>query len=226
MTLSDIIKRVRFIIGEPNEDRFTDDDSSLSPMGIISLINDAALDFASLSHCLLSSSTTSLVAAQSEYSLPSDCLAPYRITVDGEEIRQKTQRELDELLSEWQSESGTPLYYFYSGETTIRLVPTPDTDMAGKDLEIFYYEKPDEMSQDTDVCDIPDEYCPYLASYVGAIILENDGEVNKANLHWQRYYSGVKIAKQATERRIKREYPTRFKMKTEVWPPRNEQIVS
>ena len=224
-TLSSIRSKVRLRIQEPTADRFTD-------ANLNDLINDAQDEFCLDTEYTKSSWTYTAVLNQKTYTLPSDLLNIERVSFDDLKIQETTLSELDKLdedLDEdsddddkWVNQTGTPTNYVFVTENVIRLYPYPDSDAAGKTIEIYGIQIPADLSSDTDISDISSIFERTIADWVAWQVFDMDGETTQAVRYEKKYNKGVGLAIRMKERRIKEdplipEADDDFKFNEKVW---------
>lgn len=89
------------------------------------ILYSVCLEFSREVECCENTYTTTSVASQQEYSLPSRYLKIQRITFNNNKLQPITLREYDALTFNAQTiPTGTPAYYYYFGET-VGLYPVP-----------------------------------------------------------------------------------------------------
>lgn len=82
--------------------------------------------------------------------------------VDGEPIEAKGRDELDGLIQKWETDKGTPRYYFQSTLRMVRVVPMPSS-MKTNGLTLFVALKPTKASTGIDTA-IYEEYVEEIAA--------------------------------------------------------------
>ena len=119
----------------------------------------SALEMATETHCLENRYTTTSVADQREYAVPSRMASIKRVTFDGVPLKIITFRQLDQMdLNQSVAVTGTPQYYYYFDDA-FGLYPTPET--AGLDIDIQSYDQPD-VPTATSTLEIPSAFHGYL----------------------------------------------------------------
>jgi hypothetical protein len=118
-------------------------------------LNDSNVQFAMDAKCVFKTTTFTTVADQATYSLPTDFLVDRFLTHKGIKLEPKDRswflfynRGSDTL-----DDKGTPRFYIVDPEETrktFRLVPIPQADDAGANLDLDYLQIPAEMTSDTD----------------------------------------------------------------------------
>ena len=109
--------------------------------------------------------TTTTVSGQRDYLLPSDFVKILRIeyvtqgsgdTASVQRLHQITRQEQDVARG---SVSGDPTNYFFN-KTTFSLVPVPNRVLT---MHLYYADRVTDMSNDSDIPDVPEDYHEYLA---------------------------------------------------------------
>jgi hypothetical protein len=141
------------------------DDALWSDEDILSIFNDAYQDVCEQSQCLQSFMTLSLVAHQSEYSLPSDFDQLLLVVAGGSQLQ---PMPLSESLLPWISDGLLSGYYLFGkpGAMTIGVIPAPiedDTTM----VQILYSASPTLFTTFGDGLDsrYPIEFADLLVHY-------------------------------------------------------------
>jgi hypothetical protein len=119
----------------------------------------AALEMASETFCIENRYTTTSVASQQEYAVPSRLLAVKRVEYDGEKLRPISFTQLDSIdLNTNTTVTGTPQYYYHFDES-FGLFPAPDT--AGDTIKIYTYDEPS-VPTSSSTLEIPTRFHGYL----------------------------------------------------------------
>lgn len=146
-TMSDLIKDIRLQLGDTSvntNDYYWEDDPDLYRR-----IELAQTVIARKTGCLETSAFLTTTANVSTYTL-ADFLEVRRVeygtTTAKEVLNYITKRKLDSIDTEWQSDSGKPLYWYKEsfGAGIIGLYPKPSATYAGTNaLKYYYIEKLD-----------------------------------------------------------------------------------
>ena len=205
-TLSSIRAKVRLRIQEPTADRFSD-------ANLNDLINDAQDEFCLDTEYTKSSWTYTAEKDKKTYKLPSDLLNIERVSFDYLKLQETTLSELDKLdedldedsddSDKWVNQTGKPTNYVFVTENVIRLSPYPDSDAAGKTIEIYGVQIPEDLTSDSDVSDISAIFERTIADWVAWQVFDMDGETTQAVRYEKKYNKGVGLAIRMKERRIK-----------------------
>jgi len=122
------------------------------------IINQGAIDVATLSKCMPKTKTFDVTGSQRDYSLPtiaSDYVAMDKSGVwlyngsQWKEIEKKTKKYLDERYTNWRSMGESfPIFYYMKGDT-LSFYKTPDETRASGG-ELNYFRKGQTMTDDSD----------------------------------------------------------------------------
>jgi hypothetical protein len=105
----------------------------------------AQLEAAREAFCIENVYTADSVAAQQQYSFPTNAIAIKNLKYESKELDKISQQEYDSITyGQTTVQSGTPRAYWQWGEN-IYLYPTPDTSTTGA-IEIFTYDMPQAVS--------------------------------------------------------------------------------
>ncbi len=121
-------------------------------------VDEAAQEACRRGRFLMAKKQISVVANTSTYSLPSDTILVRRAKLSSEilPLQETSYLTLDEDVSGWESETGTPLEYFTDMETDkITLYPTPD---ANNTLDLVTITEHPAITQTTDTPLIPTRF--------------------------------------------------------------------
>jgi hypothetical protein len=119
----------------------------------------AAMEMAAETFCIENRYSTTSVASQEEYAVPSRALAVKRVTYDGEKLRPITAQQRDSIdLNTNTTITGTPQYYDRFDESLI-LYPAPDS--SSKTIKVWSYDEPSKPTS-TSTLEIPTRFHGYL----------------------------------------------------------------
>jgi hypothetical protein len=119
----------------------------------------AALELAQETLCIENRYTTTSVASQQEYAVPSRMLAVKRVTYDSQKLKPISRLQLDSIdLNTNTTVTGTPQYYF-NFDDVFGLYPTPDS--SSKTIKIWSLDEPD-VPTSTSTLEIPTQFHGYL----------------------------------------------------------------
>jgi hypothetical protein len=174
-------------------------------------INEAQREIVNMTWCVNASTSISLVAATTYYSLPDNFITPYLVlfTETGEDTVQMKERLEGSLYDDNPSfedtSSGSPTEYFLrqslSGGDNLQVgfVQVPTSSSTGT-VRIDYFAYPDDMSSDSDV---PfggllhlKTYHYTLVNHVTAKIKALEGKTGEADFYRQEFERGISIMDQ------------------------------
>lgn len=149
--------RVRTELHEPTAGAWSDEQLNV-------YINDSAKEFASDSGILLTEPVqTGIVSGTAAYSLPVDCPGVHALRLvyyDTNLLDASDPVAIAQQDGNPHTDSGTPTKHYginVGGIQYIVLYPIPGAALTNG-LKIWYWKLASDMTADTSVCDIPDEY--------------------------------------------------------------------
>lgn len=164
------------------------------------LLYSVLLEFSREIECLENTFSTSAVASQQEYSLPSRYLKIQRVTFNGTKLQPISLREYDALTYAAQTiPTGTPAYYYYFGET-IGLYPIPETTDT---IKIWAIQVHDSITSASTI-EIPIQFHDMLVDgLVAKMILKEIGDPRQGYYQsiWQNHLQNAKRIWRAHRRR-------------------------
>ncbi len=192
LTLSDVRTAIRRNV------RDTASSSRYSDAAILAVINEAQRAVINDTWASSDDTTTTVVGGTVYYSLPTEAIRVWRVTLNSVNLPQidLEQFDADNDNASW-STTGTPTTYFYdrTNPTQIGLQPYPSS--SGATLKIFYYQNVPDLASDSDV---PFDSDPRLASYQDLItyfatarILATEHRLDEAQIYQGMYSSGANI---------------------------------
>ena len=139
LTTAQVITRARSYLRDTSSDTTRQQFSDATLLG---WVNDGTQEANSYSWVLRSSMTFTLAAATTEYALPDNFLATWRVEFSGRKIDQTSINELDTLSIGWKSARGPPQkYYLYTSTATwIGFTPVPTSASTGT-VAIYYMDR-------------------------------------------------------------------------------------
>lgn len=154
MVVSEMVTRIKRLFGDESGAQITDDD-------IYRWITDAQEEIIRQNQTLLQTiATTSSVANQSTYTLPTDLMTLHAIEYNGIRIKGYNLSEFETRYNGWDSPdlnlTGTPCNYTIWANNFM-LLPTPDTSVADI-IKIYYTKKPTPITSDIDALSLPTQY--------------------------------------------------------------------
>ena len=168
-------------------------------------------------YATLKEATTSVVADQQEYNLPSDFLKMRRVEVYYDDDSDATPKRalpipLDQVRRDLANENigvkiiQNPLYYLRGD--CIGLLPIPDeTRSAG--FRIWYYATVSDLSDNDSTIDLPYSDRDWMLIAYGATadaLRFGQQEVGEADRFDEKYERGIKLMQESLEDRISEEY--------------------
>lgn len=157
-----------------NHDRFTDDDVNLAlNRGIDQIILFASENY-SVYEATVPPDPTDASKLAMEFGLPDDLLYLKSVSWDGNPLKQLTQQEFVNTRAEFGQAQGRPYYYYVRSNGWINLWPRPqDSD---KKVQIYYLQKPTDLSADTDAPAFGRQYSDALVAYACYWLLRGQPE--------------------------------------------------
>lgn len=181
MTPQELVLYVRQQYNAIGNTFFSDDE-------LFSHIWAAQMRLAKEALCIQRVYTTTTVASQQEYVLPTNAIGIKRITYDGSKLHSITFREDDSLtLTNSTTTSTGRSQYFMLWNSTIYLRPIPDD---AKTIKIFTYNRPQEVTSSSSL-EVPDEYHLDIADYVLAKMSLKDQNFNGEASYMSRWNESV-----------------------------------
>lgn len=193
MLVSNIMTRVRNIAGDLNSLQFTDS-------MLLDWINDGIRECAISNKLLQKRATTTSIAGQGDYNLPSDILRLHSVKFNGSKLRVLTLEEFDSYTgASTTGITGTPTAcYVWAGSLT--LYPAPDT--GNLDLVIDYIYSPEVIeigSVDTELTALPVMYHARLVDYCLAQVAQQDDDLPRYQAKMTEFQTGVRTIKDMPE---------------------------
>ena len=186
MKYSEIIRRVRQTAGDLNVLQFTDD-------ALLDWMNDAVREIAIENNLLQKTATTSTVAGQTDYTLPTDIMKLHSILLDGEKQRIHTLQQFEEIAG------GVPAgvapmqgpYQCYIWANKITIYPAPDKVMVMKTN--YIYEPVDGLiaSISTTEPPVPKSYHLRIVTYCLAQVALQDEDTMKYQNFMAMFKTGI-----------------------------------
>lgn len=192
LTLSDIRSQIRRNV------RDTATSTSLrrySDATLLVYINEAQRAIINETWALSATSATTVTAGTTYYSLPTNLIKVWRVTLDGANLSQLDLKQYDADFADaaW-STSGTPASFFYdrTNRNQIGLQPYPSS--SGSALKVFYYQTAPDLASDSDVPFDTDlrlySYHDIIIYYVSFRLLTAENRLPEAQAY-QGIYSGA-----------------------------------
>jgi len=188
MLVSDVGKRVKRQFGDDVGAQIDDSD-------VLRWCNDAQKEIALQNKLMQTISSSSTVIDTYEYTLPTDLLALRAVRYNKVKLTMTTMDELDTIVKDRSSESGTPGYY-YTFADTLTLWPVPD---AVGTLEVYYTQVPTELTSDASSLTLPAQYDNRVVEYCVAQAAELDDNLEHYQLKMSQFQNGIDTAKQTID---------------------------
>ena len=165
---------------------------------ILNYINEAQRAVINDTWASSDSTTDSLVAGTTYYSVPDESIQVWRVTVDGANLPELTlaQLDADNYDINW-STGGTPRAFFLdrAEQTLIGLQPFPLTSGGG--LKIFYYQRVPDLALDADVPFDSDvrlfSYHDLIVYHASFRILLSENRTSEAEYYAKLYDAAVDL---------------------------------
>ncbi len=129
--ISDIITRVRDTLADPSGDRWSDE-------RLLRLLDEAQKDICRHSNILKGIIKLPVYTGTPFFTLPEDLISLNRVLFDNKKLDFKSYTEMDETISNWEQETGTPKIVIFDKDNRqrIRLYPYPDTFSLETEIEL------------------------------------------------------------------------------------------
>lgn len=197
MLVSDVKTRVKRKFGDEANVQIDEAD-------VVRWINDAQRDIVMKNETVLqTTSTTNAVAAQQDYTLPTDLLVlrsvHFKLTGNPSYYRLEGMSfgEFDEQINGWEGTlygPGTPtVYTTYGG--VIKVFPIP-VSSGTNNFKLYYSRQPVDVVNDSDSIDLPLAYHNSVVDYCMAQAYEMDEDWNSANNSNATYDTRIKLNKE------------------------------
>lgn len=195
LTAAEVISRARSYLRDTSSDSTR---QQFSDSTLLGWVNDAQQEANSFAWVLRSSTTFTLAAGTTEYALPSDFLATWRVEYRSRKLDQTSINELDATSLGWKSASGVPQkYYLYVASATwIGFTPAPISTSTGT-VSVFYIAQPATLTSTsaTPFNGWPQlvPYHPAIAYYVAYRGLSSIGDSALAGTYYQEWSNWIEI---------------------------------
>lgn len=184
MDINDILTRVKRQFGDESGVQLGDAD-------IIRWINDAQRDIAMKHDLLQTKATSSIVAAQADYTVPADLLNLFGVRYDNRRLVEYSIQEvdLDGLAATNATASDTPNSYSFFADL-LTLYPTPAVALTNG-LTILYLRQPTEVVTVSDPLTLPERYHNSIVQYCLQMAYELDENWQAAQVKNQEFNSDM-----------------------------------
>lgn len=184
MLASEVISRVRGIIGDTNSLQFTD-------AQLLDWINEGIRQCALKNNLLQKTASQATVASQDNYSLPTDILKLHSIKYNKVKLDVLTMQQFDDRYTPDNSGvilKGTPeTCYIWAGKVIFYPVPATATDT----IRIDYTYTPALIAVAATEIPLPVGYHQRIVDYTLAMVAQQDDDMNKYQLKMQEFETGV-----------------------------------
>ena len=204
MSLSDIETNVRRAVRDTSS---TESLQTFSDSLIDDYINEGQVDFVNRTHCLQKSTSVTLSASTTYYSLPNDFISMIHVVFtdandDVTVLEEETRTKMYQTNSKWDQDSGAPTTYFIyqdsdSNPLEFAVWPIPTSSSTGT-VTAYYFNLATDMDSDSD---IPFDSYRHLYGYHMALVYYTAaqlkmllGEFNDAAQYFALYNSVAEIA--------------------------------
>jgi hypothetical protein len=177
-----------------------DDGAFWNSTEVSTWLNEAQADFAIRTLSVREAKLITLTAGTALYELPPNTIRILRVTHDKKPLHQENEPRLDRLEPTWETATpSTPKAYLYGldGADKVKFYPAPDAAAAVKVLNVSVALIPADLSGDTDISKIPDEYHHALVLYALSRAFLKEGDTRnpeKASIFWQQYEDQIDLA--------------------------------
>lgn len=205
---SDIITRVQRQFGDESAVQVTDAD-------VLRWINDGQRETVNSNETLLEkTATTSTVANQQAYNLPTDLLIFQGLFYKDsgmnsyQKLKGYTFRQFNELVDQWDGTdypAGVPtIFTLYAGQFI--LFPIPSQSLTNS-LKIYYNRKPTDVTLTSSPIDLPDQYFEVLVKYCLSQAYEMDEDWQAATSKGEEIASDLRLLRGREDWKDEEFYP-------------------
>lgn len=167
---------------------------------LLAYINEAQRSVINDTWASSDSSTQTITAGATYYSIPTEALVVWRVTLDSAQLVQLDLKQLDadNNNSAWLTTAGTsPTGYFIDRSNRTQLGVTPIPSSSGSVLKIFYWQLVPDLSSDSDIPFDSDvrlySYHDLLVYHATYRILLSENRVQEADIYKDLYNGGVEL---------------------------------
>lgn len=209
LNLSDLLTQTRIFIRDtatdPSRQRFTDSQ-------LTSFLNNGQKEVNLRTWALVNSTSISILAGTTEYSLPSDEIMILRVTLGNVPLSERTFSFLDESNSSWISDTGIPAEYYIRTDSSVvsgvsrECIGVHPISTFTSVMVVQYLAQPADLSSNSD---IPfsgqlrmypfHQLLAYYASYRGFAAISN---IDDAAVYYREYMEMVSVLEGMTKNRM------------------------
>jgi hypothetical protein len=174
-------------------------DTFYSQAEIMDYIYKAQMDFCKHTFMLKKTYTTTTVADQSEYAMPSQTIAIKRLEVDGWKVEPISQNENDDLtvLNDASALAGNTDFYYQWGQSFF-FTTAPTT--SGLTIKVFTFSMPQAV-ENTSTIEVPGEYHLDLVTFVLKEMALKDENPNAARAYEREWMDALQKARRLERRK-------------------------
>lgn len=195
LTAADVIAKARIFLRDTSSDsarqRYSDTD-------LLGFLNDGQREANSYAWLLKSSYTFTLSGGTTEYAMPSDFMATWRVEYARKKLDQTSINELDANSVSWKTASGTPQkYYLYTASTTLMGFQPAPTVLTTATVTVYYIQQPTDL---TSTASTPfngwvqlQPYHSSLAYYIAYRGLFTIGDTTLADRYYQEWSGFIEM---------------------------------
>lgn len=197
LSAASLITRARLMLRDTSTDTTR---QKFSDAQLLAWLNDGQREANSFSWVLRGNTSISLAGGATEYVLPSDFMATWRVEFSNQKLDQTSWNELDADRPGWRTTTGKPSKYWlrFSSVTLMGFYPAPVSSSTGT-VTVDYIQEPTDI---TDTADSPwnnwEVLSPYHASLAYYMAFRGFGVLQDAPMaqqyfqEWQLYIEGMR----------------------------------
>lgn len=195
LTGAEVISRARTYLRDTSSDasrqRFSDSD-------LLGFLNDGQREANSYAWLMKSSYTFTLSGGTTEYAMPSDFMATWRVEYSRKKLDQTSINELDAMSITWKSASGTPQrYYLYTATTTLMGFQPAPTTLTTATVTVYYIQRTQDLTSSSQTpFNAWTQMQPYhsaLSYYIAYRGLWLVGDTNLADRYYQEWSAFIEM---------------------------------
>lgn len=195
LTGAEVISRARIYMRDTSSDasrqRFSDSQ-------LLGFLNDGQREANSYAWLLKSSYTFTLSGGTTEYAMPSDFMATWRVEYARKKLDQTSINELDAMSIAWKTASGTPQrYYLYTASTTVMGFQPAPTVLTTSTVTVYYIQRSQDLTSASQTpfngWDQLQSYHSALAYYIAYRGLFTVGDTTLAGTYLQEWSAFIEM---------------------------------